>query len=162
MDGIEELIKQAEKNGGWDDKLTEEYFRIQESEFTQDNDGHTIRHYEPKDRQTFTELISTVGDYSVEEIEDEGCDINILDINRTAAGAIVYREDGVGTYINAIAVDPQFRGKGYAARLIASIDDGRPLSAKIFTHNESSMRAFEKYGFSHSYVEDGKRWMVRE
>lgn len=162
MDSIDPLIEEAEKNGEWTSELTDKYLLMskQEDDVMQEDDC-VIRPYKSRDRIDVNNLVLRIGNYSLREMIDDGYDINVLDNDKKVSGIIASRDDGIGTYIGAIAVDSEHEGKGYAQKLIGFIDTEDRMSAKISVGNVRSMNLFAKYGFSHGHIEDGKRWMIR-
>ena len=70
-------------------------------------------------------------------------------------GSILGNSDGRKGWINRLAVDPDYRGRGLAARLIAECEKQlyslgiKVIAALIEGDNKSSESAFSKAGYSY-------------
>jgi ribosomal protein S18 acetylase RimI-like enzyme len=72
------------------------------------------------------------------------------------AASIIATFDGRKGWINRLAVDPDFRGKGYGRKLVAAAEEmlretyGAPIIAALIEQdNAPSRRLFAKCGYAH-------------
>ena len=142
------LLEGVEAKSNWSQEDIERYFALSDKEERRDYGGGfscKIRAYKFGD--DIDDLIGRIGKYGLEELHDEGYEIQIMENSGEICGMIATREDEGTRYIGMIAVDEKVEGNGFMGALIEMVWDGRPLTAKVSEDNLHARKAFEKYGF---------------
>lgn len=88
-----------------------------------------------------------------------------LEVGGRLAGAVVITHDSRKGWINRLVIDPDFRRRGYGARLVQAAEEtlrgqGMPVIAALVEHdNPASLALFEKAGYVE--IDPGIRYLTK-
>jgi ribosomal protein S18 acetylase RimI-like enzyme len=127
-------------------------------------DGITIRELRPEDYDALVALWEAAGlpykpkgrdsrEAITHQLKLPTAIYLVAELDGTMVGSVLGTHDGRKGFINRLAVDPAYRGRGIARRLVAEVERRLEnlgieiVEALIEDWNEVSMKVFERLGY---------------